>query len=75
MITKVPRKVAPKDIDKKEDIIRRRVSTHLPAVNNTEIIKKFFAGVGDHLFQPEQTEKLSGFIGRTPSHAKLEKEF
>ena len=71
-----PRKIDAKLVDdRNKPIERRRVTDFLPAINNSDLIKKFFAGSVDSLFQPEQTEKLSGFIGRIPQHAELEKEF
>jgi len=73
---KNPRLITEKNPDQEKNIIdRRRVTDRLPALLNTDLIKKFFAGSGDHLFQPEVSEKLSGFIGQIPAHFEKGRDF
>jgi len=64
------------DVEKSANIIeRRRIIKQLPDVFNTDLLRKFFAGTADNLFQPEISEKISGFIGRTPTHTDLTTDF
>ena len=71
-----PRTVKEINIANEENKIdRRSLSDSLPGVLNTDLLQKFLKGTGDNLFQPELTEKLSGFVGRVPSHADLIKDF
>jgi hypothetical protein len=45
---------------------RRRISEFLPEVLQTDVLQKFFAATGDHLFQPGRVEYLSAYIGQRP---------
>ena len=47
---------------------KRRISEFLPEVIQTDVLKKFFAATGDHMFQPERVEYLSSYIGQKPSY-------
>ena len=44
----------------------RRPIKLLPPVNQTETLTKFFAATVDHLFQPENVEFISAYIGSKP---------
>ncbi len=58
--SKNPRPITEKNPDQEKNVVdRRRVTERLPALLNTDLIKKFFAGSGDHLYQPEVSEKLA----------------
>ena len=46
----------------------RRISEFLPEVLQTDILQKFFAATGDQLFQPNNVEYLSAFIGNKPEY-------
>ena len=46
----------------------RRVSEFLPEVLQTDVLRKFFAATGDHLFQPDRVEYLSAYIGDKPAY-------
>lgn len=73
---KNPRPLRETNPDQQKNIIdRRRVTERLPALLNTDLIKKFFAGSADHLYQPEVSEKLAGFIGQIPSHFEKGRDF
>jgi len=74
--SKNPRPVTEKNPDQEKNVVaRRRVTERLPALLNTDLIKKFFAGSGDHLYQPEVSEKLAGFIGHIPAHFEKGEDF
>jgi alpha-tubulin suppressor-like RCC1 family protein len=45
----------------------RRLSSFLPEVLQTDILKKFFAASGDFLFQQENVETLYSYIGQKPA--------
>ena len=47
---------------------KRRIINLLPEINQTSILKKFFAATADHLMQPESVEFLTGYIGNKPSY-------
>jgi hypothetical protein len=47
---------------------KRRIIKLLPEINQTPILKKFFAATVDHLMQPESVEFLTGYIGSKPSY-------
>lgn len=71
-----PLKVTARAVDIKDETVSKRpISNLLPGVNQTDLITKFLAGTGDHLFQPELTEKLDGFIGKITNYSKLDSEF
>ena len=64
------------DIEKKNNVVeKRRIINQLPGVFNTDLLRKFFQGSADNLFQPEISEKISGFIGRIPEHTDLSTDF
>lgn len=46
----------------------RRISEFLPEVLQTDLLRKFFAATGDHLFQPDRVEYLSAYIGDKPPY-------
>ena len=46
----------------------RRISEFLPEVLQTDILQKFFAATGDQLFQPDNVEYISAFIGEKPPY-------
>jgi len=46
----------------------RRISEFLPEVLQTDMLRKFFAATGDHLFQPDRVEYLSAYIGDKPAY-------
>jgi hypothetical protein len=46
----------------------RRISEFLPEVLQTDILQKFFAATGDQLFQPDNVEYLSAYIGEKPPY-------
>ena len=46
----------------------RRISEFLPEVIQTDVLKKFFAATGDHLFQQDKVEYLSSYIGQKPGY-------
>lgn len=54
---------------------KRRFINQLPAVHQTESLKKFFGSTVDHIFQPGKSEKISGYIGRIPDYTDPEKDF
>src|ERR1700728_4584477 len=47
---------------------KRRIIKLLPDVNQTPILKKFFAATVDNLMQPKSVEFLTGYIGRKPDY-------
>lgn len=49
---------------------KRRISELLPEVLQTDILRKFLAATGDHLFQPGNVSYVNGFIGNKPSYAQ-----
>lgn len=53
---------------------KRRISNFLPEVLQTDLLKKFFAATGDHLFQPEKVEYLSSYIGQKPVYFDPQKD-
>lgn len=48
---------------------KRRISDFLPEVLQTDILTKFFAASGDHLFQPGNVEYMNGYVGEKPGYA------
>lgn len=40
----------------------------LPAIHQTDTNKKFFSAAFDHMFQPQNAEELSGYIGEKPTY-------
>ena len=62
-------------LKKSNEVAKRKISDHLPAILNTDILKVFFENTADNLFQPEISEKISGFIGQVPSHTNTATDF
>ena len=54
---------------------KRRFLPQLPAVHQTETLKKFFGSTVDHTFQPGRAEQISGYIGQRPSYFDATKDF
>jgi hypothetical protein len=54
---------------------KRRFITQLPAINQTDPIKNFFASTVDELFQPGSSEPISGYIGQKPVYYDPTKDF
>ncbi|NJO58806.1 MAG: hypothetical protein HC836_10790 [Richelia sp. RM2_1_2] len=54
---------------------KRRITNLLPSVNQTETITKFFDATIDHLFQPADFKKISGYFGRKPFYWDTSREF
>lgn len=76
MATKNPQPPTPEQVDAPlTNIPKRRITDQLPALLDTDLIKKFFAGSGDHLYQPEVSERLVGFIGEIPSYVDFSTDF
>lgn len=48
---------------------KRRISDLLPEVLQTDVLRKFLASSGDHLFQPGHVEHVSGYMGEVPPYA------
>lgn len=74
-MVEVPKKVNAVSVDSPPAFERRRVADLLPAIQKTDVIKKFFTGVADHLFQPEQSQKLEGYIGQPTAYTNYDQEF
>lgn len=56
-------------------ITKRSMMALMPSVNRTETLTKFFNATVDHLFQPEDVEFLSGYIGSKPPYYNSNKDF
>lgn len=54
---------------------KRRFLPQLPAVHQTETLKKFFGSTVDHTFQPGRAEQISGYIGQRPPYFDATKDF
>ncbi len=54
---------------------KRRLITQLPAVLQTDTLKNFFAATVDNLFQPGESEAISGYIGQKPNYYDPAKDF
>ena len=54
---------------------KRRVGDLLPAVLQTDVLKKFFNSAIDPLYQPQSTEELVGYIGAIPNYYDPERDF
>lgn len=54
---------------------QRKTINLLPAANQTATLSKFFNATVDHLFQPENTEFLSGYIGSHPAWYNADTDF
>lgn len=53
----------------------RRTINLLPPYHQTDELKRLFAATVDHLFQPGQTDMVSGYIGRKPPYFDQGKDF
>lgn len=49
-------------------VVKRRPLEFLPAIFQTEVLKKFFASSVDHVFQPQASDELTGYIGNITSY-------
>jgi hypothetical protein len=49
---------------------KRRISDLLPEVLQTDVLRKFLAITGDHLFQPGHVEHVNGYMGTVPAYAR-----
>jgi hypothetical protein len=49
---------------------KRRISELLPEVLQTDVLRKFLAASGDHLFQPGHVEYVNGYMGDVPAYAQ-----
>jgi len=54
---------------------QRKTINLLPAANQTATLSKFFNATVDHLFQPENTEFLAGYIGNHPAWYNADTDF
>jgi hypothetical protein len=54
---------------------KRRLITQLPAVLQTDTLKNFFAATVDQLFQPGESEAISGYVGQKPVYYNPDKDF
>lgn len=45
---------------------KRRIIRHLPGVNQTESLQKFFGSTVDHLFNPGEARPINGYVGQYP---------
>jgi len=54
---------------------KRKTINLLPAANQTATLSKFFNATVDHLFQPENTEFLAGYIGNHPAWYNPDTDF
>ncbi|CAB4123135.1 hypothetical protein UFOVP29_294 [uncultured Caudovirales phage] len=54
---------------------QRKTINLLPAANQTATLSKFFNATVDHLFQPENTEFLAGYIGSHPAWYNADTDF
>lgn len=48
---------------------KRELDKMLPSNLQTELLTKFFGGVVNHNFQPENSEHFTGFVGKHPHYA------
>ena len=56
-------------------IAKRSAMDLMPGVNRTETLTKFFNATVDHMFQPEDVEFISGYIGSKPAYYDRSKDF
>lgn len=54
---------------------KRKIIELLPQVNQTAALTKFFNATVDHLFQPENSEFLAGYVGSHPEYYNPETDF
>ena len=54
---------------------KRRIIKKLPETLQNSQLTKFFNATVDHLFQPEASEKIAGFIGQVPAFNDTTKDF
>lgn len=54
---------------------KRDILNLIPLSNRTEWMKKFFNVTINHLFQPEQVEKLNGYFGQIPDYTNINTDF
>lgn len=70
-----PKPVTASNPDDKVVDTTRNITDLLPAVNQTDLLDKFINNTVGHAFQPEKSENISGFIGRTVSYYDPQTEF
>ena len=56
-------------------VSKRSAVDLLPGVNQTETMVKFFNATIDHMFQPEDVEFISGYIGSKPAYYNKSKDY
>lgn len=54
---------------------KRQIIHQLPSVLQTNTLQKFFGATVDHLFQPQSSEVISGYIGQRTTYTNTEKDF
>lgn len=54
---------------------KRRQISLLPAIHQTEPLKRFFSSTVDPLFEEGKTQPVAGYIGRKPAHFDAAKDF
>ena len=53
----------------------RKITQLLPKIYQTDTLAKFFSATADHLFQPEDSDFINGYIGSTPSYYDPTRDF
>jgi hypothetical protein len=54
---------------------KRRLITQLPAVHQTDMLRRFFGATVDQVFQPGRADPISGYIGQRPAYTDTTKDF
>ncbi len=57
------------------NVASRSIADLLPGVNRTQVMTKFLSATADHLFQPENVEFLSGYVGSKPGYYDRRRDF
>lgn len=74
-INKNPRTPIPEQVDERTIQPKRQQIGLLPSINQTDTLKKFFGATVDHLFEPNRSRKVSGFIGEKTFFYEPSREF
>ena len=75
-MTKInPKAASAIDPDTSNVVESRNITDQLPDVNSTALVNKFFNNTVNHAFQPENSENVSGFIGRRVPYYNPTDEF
>jgi len=74
-INKDPRNPVPEQVDERSVQPKREQIGLLPVINQTDALKKFFGATIDHLFEPNRSRKVSGFIGEKTFFWEPTREF